>query len=236
MKKLLFLLFFLNVTSFSFAQNAPRSEDILFKTEIVRLLDLDWSSSRKIFGTERTIPVILWDAVLRGDLQAYSDTKCLKPIAVGELLEKMNVYEGDSSWQSYGAESLHELEIGEDLIFDAKRSEHYFLPKYLVINIPESLNTRGLKEPFAVFRFADCEKIFKSDDRAWSEERLILGRKVNYADLFVMKCFYSETLKIGHAHSKYFDQQYSDKTEAFVHAKDAENTLVNMLYRMYNPK
>jgi hypothetical protein len=121
-------------------------------------------------------------------------------------------------------------------VFDSKRSEHYFVEKSLSLYIPENINPRGLKEPWAVFKFNDCMEVFRKDERAWSQDRLIAGRRINFAELFVMKPFYNEIVKMGHAGDPYFDQMYQDKIQAFIQSKDSQNNISEFLYRLYNPR
>jgi len=219
------------------AQRAqPREADVLFRTHIVRAVDLKWQSSKEIFGQDIIFPVILYDAVLRGELTAYKDATFKEKISVEDLLQKLCTTDGDSSYPVLKPEQMTEIELGEDLVFDSKRSEHYFLPQSLALFIPVGLNPHGLKEPWAVFHFEDCQKIFRADPRAYSEDKLISGRKVSFADLLVLKCFYNEIVKIGHAGDSYFDQKYQDRVEAFIHSKDAQDGLIDFLYGLYNPE
>jgi|GEM_PF-1516764 len=209
----------------------PREDDLLFRTEFVRLIDLNWPQSKEVFGEDNMISTILFDAVKEGKIRAYEDVKMSKEQFAGDMLEKLAI---DSNYV-LAPEYLTEIELGEDLIFDRNRSEHYFIPRYLAVYISEKQHPYGFKEPWAVFRFEDVATVFREDERAWNTDRLSGRKKLNYADIFVLKSFYSETVKIGHAHDRYFDQLYSDKVSAFVASKEAEARLIEFLYKLYNP-
>lgn len=209
----------------------PREDDLLFRTEFVRLIDLNWPQSKEVFGEDNMISTILFDAVKEGKIKAYEDIKMTKERSAEGMLQKLVI---DSNY-ALAPEYLTEIELGEDLIFDRHRSEHYFIPQYLAVYISENLHPYGFKEPWAVFRFEVVADVFKADERAWSSDRFSGRKKLNYADLFVLKSFYSETVKIGHAHDRYFDQLYTDKVSAFVASKEAEARLIAFLYKLYNP-
>lgn len=209
----------------------PREDDLLFRTEFVRLIDLNWPQSKEVFGEDNMISTILFEAVRKGKIKAYEDVKMSKEQSVEDMIDKLII---DSNYV-IAPEYLTEIELGEDLVFDRNRSDHYFLPQYLAVYISENLHPHGFKEPWAVFRFDDVAAVFRDDERAWNTDRLSGRKKLNYADIFVLKSFYSETVKIGHAHDRYFDQLYADKVSAFVASKEAEARLIEFLYKLYNP-
>lgn len=226
----------LAISQVCYGQKNPREDDILYRTLLVRSLDLHWDKSKEVFGENNLFSVILFDAIMAGKIKAFEDESFEKSLSPEVLLNSLSFCERDSCYQVIYPEQLNQVEIGEYLVFDMHRSEHYFVPGFVKIMIPEMLNPRGLKEPWAIFRYQDCLKIFKSDPRAISQNRLIGGRKVNFADLLVMHAYYNELIKIGHDNTLYFDQQYQDKIQAFIASKDAEQNLINFLYRLYNPQ
>ncbi len=230
-KSIVLLVISLSALSVSAQMGMPREDDLLFRTEFVRSLDLNWSQSKEVFGEVNMISPILFEAVREGRITAYEDVRTSEERSLEELVEKLTI----DSERVIHPEYLTELELGEDLVFDRHRSEHYFIPRYLAIYISERDHPYAFKEPWAVFRFEDVVRIFREDERAWSANKLSGTRKLNYADIFVLKHFYSETVKIGHAHDRYFDQIYTDKVSAYVAAKDAEARLIEFLYKLYNP-
>lgn len=213
-----------------------REDDVMFRTGMVRFIDLNWSKSKEVFGEDHALPRILFDAAMEGKLKAYTDDFLEQELTASELLEKLSECFDDTCIQVLAAESLTEIELSEDLVFDSRHSGHYFIPKTLALYLPESLNPKELREPWAVFVFEDVARVLKNDPRAYGKKKLSSSRKVNFADLFVMKTYYSETIRIGHANELYFDQQFSDKVDAFIAAKNSEAKLIEYLYKIYNPK
>lgn len=213
-----------------------REDDVMFRTGMVRFIDLNWPKSKEVFGEDHAMPRILFDAVMEGKLKAYTDTYLEQELSMEELLEKLSECFEDTCMQVLSAESLTELELYEDLVFDSRHSGHYFISKSLALYLPESLNPRGLREPWAVFDFKEVSEVLKNDPRAYGQKKFSNGRKVNFADLFVMKTYYSETIRVGHDNELFFDQQYSDKVDAFIAAKSSEAELIEYLYKIYHPK
>jgi len=104
----------------------------------------------------------------------------------------------------------------------------------LTIFIPQSLNQRSLLEPVVSFDYDECLLIFKKDERASAVNPLKNGRNLNYSEVFLLRLFVSDIVKIGN--DNYFDQMYSDPAQAYIARKEAENQLTEYLYKLYNPK
>lgn len=223
------------ISVLSYGQHNPRECDILFRTQMVRSINLDYPLNKEIFG-DRIISKILVQAALEGKIQGYTDETFEDCLTAEQLKEKLRIRsDDDSSGEYIQPEELYLIELGEDLIFDKNRSEHYFKMKHLTVLIPFGISYRGFQENLCTFRYEDCEKLFKQDERAISSIPLTGGRKIPYDAIFVMKLFQSDFAKIGHGRV-YFDQVYNNPKDVFLATKAAEERLVNYLWRIYNPE
>jgi hypothetical protein len=220
------------------AQKLSREQDILFSTTMVRTIDLDWKCNQPYFGEDRLFIQILIKGMAENSIRAYTDDGFKNQITLSGITRK--VFPEDEDSLATGIEPLvnrlHVFELEEELIFDSKASVHYFRPLSIAIVLTSGANPLGINEKLCVFRFEDCVSLFRADPDANSEKRLSAGRKINYADLLVLKCFNNKIVKIGDRNDPYFDQIFSDEDDAFVAGKDAENKITEYLYKLYNPR
>lgn len=245
MKKGLFFCFMFVIAASGFSQHHPRECDVLFRTQMARSINLNYPMNKEIFG-DRMISKLLVEAALAGKIQAYTDETLTEVLSVNDLKEKLKVR--NDEWHHEGwdqvnwdqeeyiqPEELYLLELGEELVFDKNRSEHYFIMKHLTVMIPLGVSYRGFQEQLCTFSYADCEKLFKQDENAVSAVPLKGGRKIPYDAIFIMKLFQSDFAKVGHGRV-YFDQVYTKPQDVFLATKAAEERLVNYLWRLYNPE
>lgn len=211
-----------------------KDSDILYKQRIVRSLNLNNSTNQDLFGQENILAQLLLEAYEKGDLVGFRGDELKEILPYDDYRRKMvlDLGEGDSLF--YSARHLYQIEIGEDLIFDRHRSEIIFDMESLTLFIPQNLNQRNLLEPVVSFKYDDCLQIFKKDERAYAINPLMNGRNLNYSEVFLLRLFVSDIVKIGN--DNYFDQMYADPTRAYLARKEAENKLTEYLYKLYNPK
>jgi hypothetical protein len=216
------------------AQVPVRECDVLFRKHIVRSIDLREKSNSEIFRREDGIIRILMDALDQEKIKAYTPTNKSRELSREEFFNKLKIPSEDSIAEAYNDYQLYKMEIGEDLIFDKQRSVPVYEIKYLTIYIPEELNYRGILEPLATFKYADCLKLFKTDKRAiWNINN---GKPLNFKEIFLLHQYQSRIVKIGNENDMYFDQKYNSDLNAFLAAKEAENEIVEYFYRIYNPQ
>jgi len=231
MKGIGLILIFLEISSFAIGQNLNvREQDVLFRKHLVRAISLKDPRNIDLFGENAVLSEVLLSAVVKGDLLAYTDRSCKEEQSREEILSKVISSDEDTVGFLF-PHSLKEIELGEDIIFDKHRSEFVFDQKYIALIIPQSENYRGIIEPLAYFKYADCIKVFNSDERAFSQN--FSGVKVPFNDLFLTHTYKSYIVKIGNGN--YFDQLYPDPSKAFIAARHQENMLKDYLYKFFNP-
>jgi gliding motility associated protien GldN len=232
-----------------------RENDVLFRKHIIRSVNLKRFSNEEIFGRNNTLAKVLLDAVREGKLTAYKSAHLDEELGVSDFLEKIKIPVDNSDWSSwedawkdeigqnqipedvyYEADQLFRIEIGEDVIFDKHRSDIIFDMQYITLFLPAEVSPRGLHEPIASFKFADCMHVFKQDKRAVAENPLNNGMNLNFADVFYLRLYKSYIVKLGRIDDPYFDQMYQDPKKAFIASKNAENRIVEYFYKLYNPK
>jgi hypothetical protein len=229
------ILFFsiLLLTSNVFAQFQIRESDVLFKKRIVRSLNLSNEINSELFGSNNLLVTVLLEAYDRGELIGYTSVDLDMIMAKEHLLSRIQV-NTESDTFMYAPRHLYKVELGEDLIFDNKHSEIVFDMEYLTVILPAEVNYRKIHEPIIYFRYDDCVKIFKSDVRAFAINPLLNGRNINYSEVFLLRLFKANIVKIGN--EMYFDQMYNDPMASFLAQKEAENKLNEYLYKLYHPK
>lgn len=234
MKKKMFLIFFSLICASLYGQVKVREVDVLFRKHIVRSLPLDHPGNEALFGNDHLLVTVLLDAYKNGQLTGYRDQRCDSTLAREAFDEKMKC--GEDTSVRYNTAQIKFAEIGEDLIFDRSRSEILFDMKTLTLFLPEEINYRGLLEPLVTFRYEDCMKVFREDNRAYSINPLLNGRNINYNEVFLMRLFVSSIVKIGNNDDLYFDQIKRNEIEAFLEGKRVENELSEYLYKLFHPR
>jgi hypothetical protein len=216
------------------AQVLVRECDVLFRKHIVRSIDLREKGNSEIFRREYGIVRILMDALDQEKLKAYSPGNKNKELSRDDFFHKLKIPSEDSIAEAYNDYQLYKIEVGEDLIFDKQRSVPVYEIKYLTIYLPEEVNYRGILEPLATFKYADCIRIFKEDKRAvWDISN---GKPLNFKEIFLLHQYQSRIVKIGNENELYFDQKYNSELNAFLATKEAENEIVEYFYKIYNPQ
>ena len=198
-------------------------------------MDLRDKGNEEIFGSDRYIVQALLNAYCSGNIKGYKNEKLNESLSYNDFDNRLNLFQevatAESAWTG-----LPLIEIGENLIFNKHTSDFYFSMQTLTLYIPAEMSHRGLQEPLISFAYQDCSRIFKSDPEAISVNPLKNGRNINYADLFLLRCFNSSIVKIGNSRDLYFDQAHADKLSAFLAAKDGEHQLTEYLYKLYHPE
>jgi len=235
MKTILLFIPLFSFFGYSYGQyNTVRESDILYKERIIRSINLRNSLNEDLFGKENLLVQVLLEAYENGELIGYKNDECKEVLSKEDFKSKREVPLETGDTHVYAPRHLYKVEIGEDLIFDRNRSEIIFDMESITIFIPEELNYKHLLEPIISFKYDDCVKIFKKDSRAVAINPLKNGRNINYSEVFLLKLYRSDIVKIGN--DLYFDQMYSDVTMAYIARKDAENKLTEYLYKLYNPQ
>jgi hypothetical protein len=225
------ILFFLGISTMVQSQNYVREQDVLFRKHLVRAINLKDPQNIRLFGEKALLSAILLDAYEKGKIPAYRDRTCEEEVNREDIESRIISSDEDTVGFLY-PHVLTEVELGEDILFDKHRSEFAFDQKYIAVLIPESVNYRGIKEVLAYFKYSDCVKAFKQDERAFSLK--FSGVKVPFNELFLAHSYKSYIVKIGDG--DYFDQLYADPVKAFIAGKHQENLLIEQLYKFFNPQ
>ncbi len=175
------------------------------------------------------------NAFIKGELKGYSREHFNEEMDLNQAELKMHMLSGDTLCIEDIGLFIHQIELEEDLVFDSRRSEHYFIPVSLKMNFPIALNKKGIIEPFVYFNFKDCEKIFLNDPHAVSYHPLKSGKNINFADIFKIRLFNSTIVKFG-SDELYIEQDYQTPQSAFIYGKQKENELTEILFKFYHPQ
>jgi hypothetical protein len=233
MKHLLLVVLMVGFTNLK-AQVPVRECDVLFRKHIVRSIDLREKANSEIFRREDGIVRILMDALDQGKLKGYTPGNKNMELSKEDFFNKLKIPSEDSIAEAYNDYQLYKIELGEDLIFDKQRSVPVYEIKYLTIFLPEEINYREILEPLVTFKYEDCIRLFKEDNRAvWDISN---GKPLNFKEIFLLHQYHSRIVKIGNENELYFDQKYNSGLNAFLAAKEAENEIVEYFYRLYNPQ
>jgi hypothetical protein len=228
---LIFSILFLTINAF--CQFQTREADILFKKRIVRSLNLSCGINEELFGRGNLLVSVLLEAYKNGEIKGYTNSDLNKLLPLDQFMSSIQVNTESDSF-IYEPRHMYKVELGEDLIFDNKHSEIVFDMEYLSVIIPAEINYKQIHEPIIYFSYDDCVKVFKNDDRAYAVNPLMNGRNINYSEVFLLRLFKSDIVKIGH--DLYFDQMHSNPLSSFLAQKEAENKLNEYLYKLYHPQ
>ncbi len=103
----------------------------------------------------------------------------------------------------YFAKELNIMEIKEDWIFDRKRSRLYYDIQTVTLYLPADKNPQGLELPVATFKYADLDKLFRSDPKKfiWYNPQNQAQHK-NLSDAFDLRLFYGRISKVSNPEDK----------------------------------
>ncbi|MFL5729596.1 MAG: hypothetical protein ACJ75J_08945 [Cytophagaceae bacterium] len=156
MKKLLWLLLLLNSFTFLsvFAEpNTPGSKFFLRKT-----IDLRFKENISFHMRRRMLSEILYDAVKRGDLEAYNPGN---GIGKSKNSKGIELFSGET----FGEESFYlDFICGINILEEVIGPK--LTPRYLSLVWPADLNDHAIDFEIARFNYSDCERIFARDPRA----------------------------------------------------------------------
>ena len=234
MKYIGIVLFIFVCSGIALAQHEKREDDIFFKKYLVRSMDLHEPANAEIFGSEQTMLHVLLDAYCAGQLQGYKDARLTQSLTYDEFEERLKLFLPEDDLQEPW-HVVHTVEIGENLIFSKHTSDFYFSMETFTLFIPADKSYRGLQEPLISFKYNQCAKVFSASKEAVIVNPIKNGRDINYADLFLLRCFNSTVVKIGNSRDLYFDQVHTEKLSAFLASKAGENELTEYIFKLYNP-
>lgn len=215
---------------------AQRTDKVIYQQRLVRSIDIRIAENENFFGKDNKLSEVLIKAAKEGEITPYSSYTLTDTLSLDDLDYRLKYFYSDGEFDYYSAGDLYQMELGEDLIFDAYRSEIQFKPIYITLLIPESLSDKVLIEPLVTFRFDDCMNVLRKNNVV-THKPVYNGRKINLAEVFVMHAYKSNICKIGDEfETSYFDQMYVSHIDAFLAGKEEENKLIDILYKLYNPE
>lgn len=138
-------------------------------------------------------------------------------------------FDGDE----YFAKELSIMEIKEDWIFDRKRSRLYYDIQTVTLFLPADKNAAGLEVPIATFKYADLDKLFRSDPKKfiWYNPQNQAQHK-NLSDAFDLRLFYGRITKVSNPEDKELVGIYGDK-EGLLKSYQTENELMEMEHGLW---
>ena len=212
-----------------------REQDKAYSTTIVREVNLYHPSNQFLFGQRALLSQILIEATENGSCKAYNPCQIEEELSVREFIGNRSYPDDSCGFEQYYSSQLYIIEIQEEFVFDKNRSEFKFIPKYITLFIPAEINYKGIIQPVASWKYEDCEKVFRNDKRAFSQTPKAFGKsKINFCETFLLRSYTSEIVKIG-TDAQYFDQTYTDPTQAFLMRKEEEYKIQEMVYKAFHP-
>ncbi len=138
-------------------------------------------------------------------------------------------FDGDE----YFAKELNIMEIKEDWIFDRKRSRLYYDIQTVTLYLPSDKNPQGLELPIATFKYADLDKLFRSDPKKfiWYNPQNQAQHK-NLSDAFDLRLFYGRITKVSNAEDKELVGIYGDR-EGLMKSYQTEHELMEMEHGLW---
>lgn len=133
----------------------------------------------------------------------------------------------------YFAKELNIMEIKEDWIFDRKRSRLYYDIQTVTLYLPADKNPQGLELPIASFKYADLDKLFRSDPKKfiWYNPQNQAQHK-NLSDAFDLRLFYGRITKVSNAEDKELVGIYGDR-EGLMKSYQTEHELMEMEHSLW---
>jgi gliding motility associated protien GldN len=210
------------------------NSDIMYKKTVTRALDLREKQNLPMFSKNREITGLIVNAVLKGDLKAYTNDSLNAQIAITDFEEKLLSPEAKNmptdtfelftlygeNWREvvanmmnskYAGRDLYQLEMKEDVIFDKQRSRMYYDIKTITVFIPADhpLNITGIQMPVATFSYKDLvQNVFKDNSKAiWFNVQNDKEHK-NLADAFELRLFSSYLIKVSNPSDAYLTDIY----------------------------
>lgn len=195
--------------------DSPKKEDP--KKAPAKPADDGWGPApKKTAAAEPAATDDGWGPTPKKKTTAKKGSKTTKPAAVTQVAAApvasttatATAFEGDE----YFPKELNIMEIKEDWVFDRKRSRLYYDIQTVTIYLPADKNPAGLELPVATFKYADLDKLFRSDPKKfiWYNPQNQAQHK-NLADAFDLRLFYGRITKVSNPADKSLVDTYGDK-------------------------
>ena len=212
-----------------------REQDKAYSTSIVREINLNHPSNQFLFGKKALLSQLLIEHTENSCCKIYNPYNKEVEISRKEFTSNLSYPNDSCGFERYLSSQVYLIELQEEFVFDKNRSEFKFIPEYITLYIPPEVNYTGIMQPIASWKYEDCEKIFRSDSRAFSEAPRSFGKsKVHFCETFLLRAYTSEIVKIG-ADALYFDQLHPDTTQAALMGKEEEYRIQEMVYKAFHP-
>lgn len=177
-----------------------------------------------------------WGPKPKKKTTAKKGAKTTKPAPVTEVAAapvsattSAVAFDGDE----YFAKELNIMEIKEDWIFDRKRSRLYYDVQTVTLYLPADKNTAGLELPIASFKYADLDKLFRSDPKKfiWYNPQNQAQHK-NLSDAFDLRLFYGRITKVSNPEDKELVGIYGDR-EGLMKSYQTEHELMELEHGLW---
>jgi gliding motility associated protien GldN len=223
-------------TSIKLYSQAPQSNQLLFKKEIVRAIDLREKQNEPLFSADRELTTLLLNATLSGSLTPYSSDSLSqgKQLTISEFrsritidngeieqdtaymdqYEKMeylqNLLENENNPDYFFGKDLYQLELSETLYFSKNSSEMRHHTKSITVFLPAEHpdNIRGIQQPIATYDFAEILNAFEGNpDAIWyNPKNSAEHHPISVA--FELRLFSSYIIKVANPNDEYLVDIY----------------------------
>jgi gliding motility associated protien GldN len=241
------------------SSNEVRTSDKMYKKELVRAIDLREPQNKTLFSKNREITKLLINAVMNGQITAYTNDSLTHHLPLKTFTERMTMPNSNEiptdpeelkimfpdTWEEilknppkpelYFAKDLYQMEIKEDLFFDKQRSKMYYDIKAITIFIPADhpQNIKGIQEPVASFEFKELEKFFKDNPNAVSFNVQNDAQHKNLSDAFKLRLFSSYIIKVSNADDQYLSDLYNDQVKGIMASQWAAHELLEYEHNLW---
>lgn len=256
---LLLLLSLFLAAPVAISQVNVRADDIMYKKELVRALDLREPQNSPLFAKNKEISALLIEGVMNGKLTPYSNDSLAGKLSIENFTKRMIMPTSEAlptdtnelkilypdTWEEmlknppkpdlYFARDLYQMEIKEDLLFDKERSKMYYDIKSITIFIPADhpSNIKGIQEPVASFDYRELVKFLKDNPKAvWFNNQNDAEHK-NLADAFELRLFSSYIIKVSNAGDQYLSDLYKDPETGIMSSQWAAYELLEYEHNLW---
>lgn len=249
-KNISFLLTLFIIVSASFGQT-PSDDELTFKKEIIRAVDLREKQNEPLFSADRELSKLLMDATIAGMITPYTSDSLAKgkSISIADFKKSITIDDGsvpqdtaymdndekeeyllslleqDDEQNYFFGKDLYQMEITEDIYFSKNSSEMRYSIKALTIFLPAEHpdNIRGIQMPVASYDFKEVMKIFKDNPDAIWFNPANDSKHLSLEDAFELRMFSSYIIKVSNPSNDYLvDIHGGNQYQGILQAQEQE--------------
>ena len=230
-----------------YGQRHTSNDDLLYKKEIIRAIDLREKQNLPLYSYNKEIGALLLEAILNGEITAYKNDSLTRTLTIPEVQQRLSINGSNIYWadtigmtqeekttfiednQEYYFEGkdLYQMQLVQEWTINNQTSTKEVVNKSITFLVPADHpdNIRGYELLAFTLDFEDCLEFWNNNPNTFWFNPYNDAEHLAMADAFTLELYSSYIIKISNPENEYISDTY-ENTNSRVASQNTEFQLM----------